>query len=435
MGELTTNWDRCLEYACLSDVGLRRANNQDSTAVVLANTEQKWHHRGHLFMVADGMGAHAAGELASKIATDVVPLTYHKLGDGPAPEALAGAIRDANTQIHLRGQASEDFRGMGTTVSVLALLPGNAFTAQVGDSRAYRWRANRLEQLTRDHSLVWEIREARQISEDDVPAFIPKNVITRSLGPNPDVQVDLEGPFPVRVGDTFLLCSDGLSGPVKDDEIGRILGCLAPEEAVRALVDLANLRGGPDNVTVIVIRVTSPDAACGDHAGRAHAGRGTVGQAVTRLLWTLLGLFAFGAVGLRILGYKWQALGALAGAVAAGLAAWAGRRRNEQPESGADGQRLGKGPYTACDCTADAEFVGLLLQLTQQLRDAATNEDWKVDWSRFNAHQDRALAAAKAANYIEAVQQHCHAISFMMSELRAQRGRQPPYGRGPVDLL
>ena len=132
MDEQTPSWDHHVEHAALTDVGLRRANNQDSLSVMLATSEEKWRQRGHLFMVADGMGAHAAGELASKMATDTVPLAYHKLTDRPPAEAILAAIEDANTQINNRGQASEDFRGMGTTVSVLVLLPNAAMTVSRG---------------------------------------------------------------------------------------------------------------------------------------------------------------------------------------------------------------------------------------------------------------------------------------------------------------
>ena len=154
-------WENCLETAALSDIGLRRGNNQDSMAVALAASQEKWETRGHLFMVADGMGAHAAGELASKVAADTIPLAYNKLLDQPAPNALRSAVLDANAQIHSRGSASDDFRGMGTTVTVLVLLPQGAVVGHVGDSRAYRVRGNRIQQLTFDHSLVWELRRRR----------------------------------------------------------------------------------------------------------------------------------------------------------------------------------------------------------------------------------------------------------------------------------
>jgi serine/threonine protein phosphatase PrpC len=257
MDQSADPWQKFVEHAELTDVGLRRSNNQDSLAFQLASGEKEWRRRGHLFLVADGMGAHAAGELASKIAADTVPLTYFKLADESPVTALQKAIEDANAKIHARGQANPDFKGMGTTASVLLLLPQGAMVGHVGDSRVYRLRGDRVEQLSFDHSLVWEMKAAGRINDHDMPGFIPKNIITRSLGPADVVQVDVEGPFPLAEGDTFMLCSDGLSGQVEDEELGVILHCLPPREAVQVLVDLANLRGGPDNITVIVARVGS----------------------------------------------------------------------------------------------------------------------------------------------------------------------------------
>ncbi len=280
-----------LEYASLSDIGLRRSNNQDSLAIMPAASQNLWQQRGDLFVVADGMGAHAAGELASKLSTDTVPLVYHKLMDRTPAEAVLAAVEEANAQIHSRGQASIDFKGMGTTTTVLTLLPYGALLAHVGDSRAYRLRGNRLEQLTFDHSLVWEMRSAGQ-----VPDYVPKNVITRSLGPSPKVQVDLEGPLPVASGDTFLMCSDGLSGPVKDEELCMILGSMPPGEAVRALVDLANLRGGPDNITVIVAKAVGQawaQASSGDMP-RPHADI----RPVNPMVWIAMGVVALAGLGL-----------------------------------------------------------------------------------------------------------------------------------------
>ncbi len=187
------DWEHGLEHAALSDVGLRRANNQDAMAEVIAGSREMWRRRGHLFIVADGMGAHAAGELASKLAVDAVTLAYSKLLDLPPAQAIGAAIKDANQQIHSRGQADPEFRGMGTTSTSLLLLPEGAMVGHVGDSRAYRLRGQRFEQLTFDHSLVWEMRAANQLPEDQVPDYVPKNIITRSLGPAATVQIDVEG--------------------------------------------------------------------------------------------------------------------------------------------------------------------------------------------------------------------------------------------------
>src|SRR5262245_41433605 len=244
-----------LKHASASDLGMRRTNNQDALATVVTNDVATWATRGHLLMVADGMGAHAAGELASKLAVDNIPHSYFKLRDLYPPAALRQAIRDANTAIHTKGQSSIGFQGMGTTCSCLVLLPQGALAAHIGDSRIYRLHGDILEQLTFDHSLVWEMAAAGQMTEADVPSYIPKNVITRSLGPHPSVHIDLEGPYSAETGDTFLICSDGLSGPINDEEIGVMLRCLPPEEAAETLVDLANFRGGPDNISVVVAQV------------------------------------------------------------------------------------------------------------------------------------------------------------------------------------
>ncbi len=272
------NWSDCLEYVALSDVGMRRASNQDAHAEVLAADDESRRRRGHLFVLCDGMGAHAAGELASQMAVEGIPHTYLKLADQPAPDALRKSIVEANHQIHHRGQANLDFQGMGTTASVLAILPQGALVAHVGDSRVYRLRGQRLDQLTFDHSLVWEMSAAGQVPKDALPGFVPKNIITRSLGPHAEVQVDLEGPFPLEVGDTFLLCSDGLSGQVTDEEIGVLLQCLPLADATQVMIDLANLRGGPDNITITVVRVKSTAACAGSQEPLAISAGGAAGR-------------------------------------------------------------------------------------------------------------------------------------------------------------
>ena len=421
MDQQTANWEHCLEHAALSDVGLRRANNQDAMAVVIADSQETWQRRGHLFMVADGMGAHAAGELASKLATDTVTLTYSKLLGVSPPEAIFAAVNDANAKIHSRGQADPEFHGMGTTSTSLLLLPQGALAAHVGDSRAYRLRGNRLEQLTFDHSLVWEIRAAGQIDNEEIRSQIPKNIITRSLGPNPKVRVDLEGPFPIEVGDTFLLCSDGLSGPVEDRELGAILASMPPAEAVAALVNLANLRGGPDNITVVVARVTGPQVARGQQADPPPAAaRASTTQPVNPLIWTLLGVSGLATLGLFALGYLFASLVGLVVAVAVGIVVVALRYGGGERFQ-FTGRLLGRGPHTRCDCAPDAGFAEQLTEVVEQLRDAATKEDWTVDWHRFNTYLTEAAAARQSADYPRAVRELFHAISFMMDQLKHQR--------------
>jgi PPM family protein phosphatase len=413
-------WSHCLDCAALSDIGLRRANNQDSYKVDLAGNQAEFEQRGHLFVVADGMGAHAAGELASKMATDVIPLDYRKLLDQSPPEAILSAVVDANRQIHTRGQASPEFRGMGTTASTLLLLPSGALVAHVGDSRTYRMRGHRIEQLTFDHSLAWEMQAAGQLPEGEVPAFIPKNIITRSLGPNAAVQVDIEGPFPLEAGDTFVLCSDGLSGMVADDEIGLILHCLPPTEAAQALIDVACLRGGNDNITVIVVRVAGSQIQQPDSVPQSRPHVKSNARPVHPLLWTMLGVSSLATVGLFALGYP---IFAMAGLLVAGAAAATilMQRYGGVEQPAADDRRFGRGPYTTTDCTPNADLLARLGELTEKLREATRDETLVVNRATFDTLLAQAAVAAKAGRLADAARAHLSAIMSMMSQLRHQR--------------
>ena len=199
------NWEDEIVEASATDTGMRRANNQDSHAIVRASTRELWKLRGHLLMVADGMGAHAAGELASKMACDNIPHNYHKTKVGTPTETLTKAYREVGTQIHAKAVANRDFAGMGTTCSTLILGPEGALIAHVGDSRVYRTRGQRLDQLSFDHSLVWELVRRQHVTQEQAARTVPRNVITRSLGPEPLVEVDIEGPIQVQAGDVFVL--------------------------------------------------------------------------------------------------------------------------------------------------------------------------------------------------------------------------------------
>jgi protein phosphatase len=426
MAEPIANWKNFIEHAELSDIGLRRSNNQDSMAVAIAGDELHWLTRGHLFVVADGMGAHAAGELASKIACNSIPHTYNKLADRVAPDALRQAIFEANEQIHNRGQASSDFNGMGTTASALALLPQGAIVAHVGDSRVYRLRGNTLHQLTFDHSLVWEMRAAGHFAGDEPPAFVPKNIITRSLGPHPEVKIDLEGPFPLEVGDTFLLCSDGLSGQVTDQEIGLIMGTMLPKEAVRTLVDLANLRGGPDNITVLIARVVGRvQSERLAELPRSFSIRPNEKPSVHPAIWVGIGASLLMAALLGKLGYSISALVFSLVSVICGVVAIMQRSGGVEPESdGVPQGALGRGPHMALNCTPSAESLSSIYQVVMKLRDAAVDERWQVKWPEFEAYCERASNAANAGNYSQAVREYGLAISFMVSEVKRYRAKK-----------
>lgn len=229
-------------------VGKVRRTNQDT---VLAATDPAG-RRGHLLIVADGMGGAQGGEIASRMAVDVVSEVYFSAA-GPPPTALHEGVVQANQRI-FRAAQTPATHGMGTTCSALALVDAQACIVHVGDSRVYRLRARTLTRLTRVHS-VW----ADQVCEQGLSpvAKSGQNILTRALGVSADVDADTTSPMEVLCGDRYLLCSDGLWGVVTDAEIGRALAKKGVEGAAPALIDLANARGGPDNVSVVVAEVTA----------------------------------------------------------------------------------------------------------------------------------------------------------------------------------
>jgi serine/threonine protein phosphatase PrpC len=216
--------------------------------------------------VADGMGGHAGGEYASAICVNTVEEVVTNLeltgevpieSDDPVEvtrEKLRHAIWLAGRRIYEKAARSNEFHGMGTTVVVLLVDHGNAFIAHVGDSRLYRLRDGRIEQLTEDHSLVNEKLKAGLITAEEAKNHKMRNVITRSLGYQEDVEVDIQVAA-VRRGDRFLLCSDGLSGHVEPEEIGEHLTRYGPQETARRLVELSCQRGGEDNITAVIAKV------------------------------------------------------------------------------------------------------------------------------------------------------------------------------------
>jgi serine/threonine protein phosphatase PrpC len=427
MSSAKVNWEQCLKHAALTDVGMRRANNQDSHAVMIADGVEAWSERGHIFMVADGMGAHAAGELASKIAADNIPFLYHKYRDQSPPEALQRAVLETNAEINRRGKANSDFHNMGTTCTVLVLLPQGALAAHIGDSRAYRLRGEVIEQLTFDHSMVWEMRAAGQLPEGELARSIPKNVITRSLGPHVNVQCDVEGPFPIEVGDTFLLCSDGLSGQVEDDEIGAILSVLAPKEAAQVLVDLANLRGGPDNSTVLIAKIVGPElSTAASRAEPLTIGADKNAPAVHPGLWIGVGVCFLAALVLWMVMQN-QAVGlaaAVAGVIVLGIALLMQFSGGRSGTALVGGKRLGKGPYVQVPCAPGPTFVTKLSETINKMRETATERQFHIEWTKVNDICAKAEDARQAGRNAEAVRDYSRAISLMMQELRSHNKKK-----------
>jgi serine/threonine protein phosphatase PrpC len=224
-----------------SDLGRQRQGNEDSYFV-----------RVPLFVVADGMGGAQAGEVASEMA---VAAFERGLPSGSAAEGLVGMVEEANRSIHDRSRSDADYAGMGTTVTAAHVGEDEVTIAHVGDSRAYVLRDGELIRLTRDHSLVGELVARGKLTEEQAEAHPQRSVITRALGPEPRVQVDVDS-FPARPEDVFLLCSDGLTSMVPEARVRAILEEAASLEAGgRELIAAANDAGGRDNITVILFRL------------------------------------------------------------------------------------------------------------------------------------------------------------------------------------
>ncbi|MDQ2889305.1 MAG: Stp1/IreP family PP2C-type Ser/Thr phosphatase [Gemmatimonadota bacterium] len=256
-----------------SDVGRVRKGNEDS---FFADANE---FRG-LFMVADGMGGHAAGEVASQMAVQTISVDLEKLNDlesAGALETVALALRHANRAVFERSSAERDKMGMGSTASVLVLADERFIIGHLGDSRIYLYRDGELRQITHDHSVVQEQIDAGLITPDAARHHKQSNVITRCVGMGWDVEPDvIDGE--VLQGDVFLLASDGLTGMVEDRRLKQLLASRAtPDRMVDAMISEANARGGVDNITVVVVRVHSSSAmATGTHP-TSGPGAGTIG--------------------------------------------------------------------------------------------------------------------------------------------------------------
>jgi len=406
------DWDDCLDHVASTDIGMRRTTNQDSCGVAIATTYQDWFDQGHLFVVADGMGAHAAGELASQLAVENVTHIYRKARRSP-PEALEQAIREANQEIHRRGQANAEFHNMGTTCSTLLLLPQGALVGHVGDSRVYRLRGRQMYQLTFDHSLVWEMEEAGQVEANG--NAIPKNVITRSLGPQPLVKVDVEGPFPLEIGDTFLICSDGLTARVEDVEIATAMAWLAPDPAAELLVNLANLRGGPDNITIVIAKVTGSEMESRNaRAAPLMVGTDRDKRPPLHIAWWL-GLGVSGLLSLVLAmtrGLNWGILPfvVFASLLIIILMMKAGGSKAVRL---AGGRRLGKGPHRSYEAADENDFAEKLLNDMELGRETAQKRNWDFDWADFDHEFDDGRGLLKQGKPKEALESLTRASSIL----------------------
>ncbi len=279
-----------------SDLGRTRDHNEDCFIVADLTTQQaslqpevRDHEvgpKGSLIMVADGMGGAAAGEVASDMATKVVYehlTTQWQVDEESTPQRFAYRLKEAvelaNQKIHTYAKEHPELKGMGTTTTAVGILAGHLYLTQVGDSRAYLVRNGNAVQLTKDQSLMQRLVDAGELTEEEAEKSERKNIILQALGPDPRVRVDLTHQE-ARKGDAVVICSDGLSGQVKKEEIAGVVS-QTPDlvDACSKLIDLANERGGPDNITVIIARLNGdglPDPS----------GEETVGHEVYPLLDT-----------------------------------------------------------------------------------------------------------------------------------------------------
>jgi len=243
-----------LEVAELTDIGRRREINEDSVTLVVPKDGRDMERKGALFVVADGMGGHAAGEVASEMAVELIREHYYADPVTDVLESLSRAIKTANDAIFRRASELAGRAGMGTTCVAAVLKGGVAYVMNVGDSRAYLVRNGLMKLVTQDHSWVAEQVRAGMLTEDQARIHVHRHVITRALGTQPDVEPDIFVE-PLQEGDVLLLCSDGLSGYVSDLDINTIVNSADPQRSVRELINRANEHGGPDNITAIVVQV------------------------------------------------------------------------------------------------------------------------------------------------------------------------------------
>jgi PPM family protein phosphatase len=237
---------RAAETTCKTDTGRQRRDNEDNAFA-----------RAPVFVVADGMGGAQAGEVASRIAIEAFEQGLP--GDGSPEERLATRVREANHQIYERSRADRGRAGMGTTLTAAYVDDAHVAIAHVGDSRAYLFRDGTLQRLTQDHSLVDELVRRGKLTEEQAAEHPQRSIITRALGPEPDVEVDT-WTYPARPGDVVLLCSDGLTSMISEERVREVLAANDNlDAAADALIHEANEAGGRDNITVVLFRLEEAD--------------------------------------------------------------------------------------------------------------------------------------------------------------------------------
>jgi PPM family protein phosphatase len=245
-----------IEVSSQSDIGCLRQNNEDSFGYWEPEDDQQFLRKGRLAVVADGMGGYEGGQEASRLAVETLVGVYRDFGGDDPQAALVEALQTAHEQIRQYSFAHPELRGMGTTCTAAAIVQDALYYVHVGDTRLYLIRDGQITRVTRDHSYVGRLVESGMISQEEAETHPQRNILTAALGTNPDLIMDSPGqPEPLRPEDVLLICSDGLWGLVRDSEILDAVENKSAEQAGRELIELARERGGPDNITVEILRL------------------------------------------------------------------------------------------------------------------------------------------------------------------------------------
>ncbi|MFY9647505.1 MAG: PP2C family serine/threonine-protein phosphatase [Terriglobales bacterium] len=253
-----------IEVSSQSDIGCVRNNNEDSYGYWEPEDDQQFLRKGRLAVVADGMGGYEGGQEASRLAVETLMAVYRDFSGDDPQKALVEALQTAHEEIRRYSVSHPELRGMGTTCTAAAIVKGMdggeqcdaLYYVHVGDTRLYLIRDGQITRVTRDHSYVGRLVEAGMISAEEAEHHPQRNILTAALGTNPDLIMDSPGhPEPLRPEDVLLICSDGLWGQVRDEELLGAVENKSAEQAGRELIELARERGGPDNITVEILRL------------------------------------------------------------------------------------------------------------------------------------------------------------------------------------
>jgi PPM family protein phosphatase len=246
-----------VEMAALTDVGRQRSNNEDAYLYWEPESEAEFRRKGRLAVVADGMGGYEGGQEASRVAVETVRHVYDRdFADSPQP-ALRSGLLAAHDNIQRYALEHPEFQGMGTTCTAVAIVDHRLYFAHVGDSRLYVIRPDAITRLTRDHSYVSRLVESGIVRSEDAQSHPQRHILTAALGSGKEIEPDVsENPVEMQTGDRILLCTDGLWSVVSELELADIVRSNPPAQACRSLIDLALERGGPDNITAMVLQLS-----------------------------------------------------------------------------------------------------------------------------------------------------------------------------------